>query len=46
MFDDPLFVSSKKEFLQKEKQINKIKQKYVDVNNTDVSSIKNIKDKN
>lgn len=45
MFDDPLFVSSKKEFLQKEKQINKIKQKYVDVNNTDVSSIKNIKDK-
>lgn len=45
MFDDPLFVSSKKEFLQKEKQINKIKQKYVDVSNTDVSSIKNIKDK-
>ena len=45
MFDAPLFVSSKKEFLQKEKQINKIKQKYVDVNNTDVSSIKNIKDK-
>lgn len=45
MFDDPLFVSSKKDFLQKEKQINKIKQKYVDVNNTDVSSIKNIKDK-
>lgn len=45
MFDDPLFVSSKKEFLQKEKELKKIKQKYIDVNRTDASSIKNIKDK-
>ena len=45
MFDDPLFISSKEEFLQKEKELKKIKQKYVDVNRTDVTSIKNIKDK-
>lgn len=45
MFDDPDFVTSKKEFLEKEKEIKKIKDKYVDINNTEISSIKNIKEK-
>lgn len=45
LFDDPVFVSSKKEFLEKEKELDKIKKKYIDINNTEVSSIKNIKEK-
>lgn len=45
MFDDPVFESSKKEFLEKEKELDKIKKKYIDINNTEVSSIKNIKEK-